>query len=118
MLSIGWYKEKNFWTHGWRDYTDFGVYHCPNAKLTGNRYFDQVTGDDIERIDEYFDNYERWIESFDPQDELVRNYTFNRDIVDELDYFYIKSKDDNFSNYDLWIYDSQTKKLYYFHNND
>jgi hypothetical protein len=49
----------------------------------------------------------------------VQNYHFDRNILDTEDYFYIYNhyEEKPYWNYDLWLFDSQTNVLYYFHNN-
>jgi len=123
LLSIGWYKNKQFWTHGWRDYTDFAIYDCPWARPGISPYFSKITPADTEIIGEYLDNYEKWIEMIsrgNTNDELVVNYSFDRAVIDTDDYFYIyvDENDSKFYDYDVWIFDTQSETLYFFHNND
>ena len=121
--TLGDYEQKQLWTRGeFQDYTDFGIYQCESPDLEDNAYFRQVTQADIETICGFLDNYEQWIETFrndDPDDDLVQNYHFDRNILDTQDYFYIYNhyEEEPYWNYDLWVFDSQTNVLYYFHNN-
>lgn len=121
--SLGKYEKKQFWTHGeFQDYTDFGIYTCQSTGIENSDYFSKVSQEDIGVICEFIDNYENWIETFrrnDPTDDLVLNYYFNRALLDTEDYFYIYTHDDSHPdwNYDLWVFDSQTNVLYYFHTN-
>ena len=121
--SLGFYKEKHVYTHGeFQDYTDFGVYTYKKVKLEDNPYFSKITSGDLREIGQYIDNYEEWVRLFgdnDPEDKLVLNYTFDRSVLDTNDYFYLEADNEHnmFGNYDLWILDSQTLKLYYFHHN-
>ena len=121
--SLGKYESKQVWTHGkFQDYTDFGKYSYPSISIDQNAYFQIVSAADIETIYDFIDDFERWIDAFrnnDPNDELVLNYSFDRSIVDTQDYFYIY-EDENYRKYgcyDVWIFDTQTKMLYFFHNN-
>ena len=123
LKTLGNYEFCRFWTRGeFQDYTDFGIYHYVYANLENNPYFRRVSAEDIETIHGYLDNYEQWIETFrnnDPDDELVQNYHFDRNILDAQDYFYIYTDNSEhpYWNYDFWVFDSQTKVLYYFHTN-
>ncbi len=121
--SIGQYDNKEIWTHGgFQDYTDYGIYSYTSANLNNNQYFKPVTYSDSEKIKEFIDNFEGWVDVFkedDPDDELVSNYNFDRSIIDTSDYFYIFEKDYDieFAYYDVYFFDVQTNVLYYFHNN-
>ena len=121
--SIGKCEKKQFWTHGaFGDYTDFGIFTCQSTGIEKSSYFSKVSQEDIGVICEFIDNYESWIEAVrenDPAHALVLNYRFDRSILDIEDYFYIYEGEDypKFGCYDIWIFDSQTNVLYYFHNN-
>ena len=123
LHSLGKYESKHLWTHGkFQDYTDFGIYTFSEADLNGNEYFSVVTEKDVETISAVIDNFENWIEAFqksDPNNDLVLNYSFDRSIVNAEDYFYFYEKENGpeYGCYDLWLFDTQTNTLYYFHNN-
>ena len=123
LNSLGKYDSKQFWTHGgFQDYTDFGKYSYSSVKIDRNKYFKKVSSNDVETIYAFIDNYEEWIDdirSNDPDDELVSNYSFDRDCIDTEDYFYIYENEEysKFGCYDVWIFDSQSMSLYYFYNN-
>ena len=88
LKTLGNYESKRLWTHGeFQDYADFGIYNYQSANLEDNTYFHQVSQEDIETICGFLDNYEQWIETFrdnDPDDVLVQNYHFDRNILDTL----------------------------------
>ena len=123
LSSLGKYDSKQVWTHGeFQDYTDFGKYFYISVSIDQNNYFQKVTSTDTETICSFIDNFEDWIDTFrnnDPKDELVLNYSFDRSIIDTEDFFYIYEGENypQFGCYDVWFFDSQTKILYYFHNN-
>lgn len=123
LASIGKYDEKQLWTHGaFQDYTDFGIYTYPAADLKDNPYFLKVSPRDMQTISAFLDDFENWVSVFrnnDPADELAGNYRFDRSVIDTEDYVYIYEEDRSFpfECYDLWLYDSQSNTLYYFHNN-
>ena len=123
LSSLGKYDSTQVWTHGeFQDYTDFGKYFYASVSIDQNNYFQKVTSTDTETICSFIDNFEDWIDTFrnnDPKDELVLNYSFDRSIIDIEDFFYIYEGENypQFGCYDVWLFDSQTKILYYFHNN-
>ena len=123
LSSLGKYDSKQVWTHGeFQDYTDFGKYFYVSVSIDQNNYFQKVTSTDTETICSFIDDFEDWIDTFrnnDPKDELVLNYSFDRSIIDTEDFFYIYEGENypQFGCYDVWLFDSQTKILYYFHNN-
>ena len=119
--SLGQYESKQFWSDGeYRDYTDFGIYTYSTANLDNNEYFQKIA--DNRSIYEFLDHFESWVDTIKgttPDSELVNNYSFDRAVIDSEDYFYIYqgNSDYKFECYDIWFFDSQTKILYYFHNN-
>lgn len=123
LSSLGKYDSKQVWTHGeFQDYTDFGKYSYSSVSIDRNIYFQKVSTTDTQTICAFINNFEDWIDTFrnnDPNDELVSNYSFDRSIIDTEDYFYIYEGENypQFGCYDVWFFDSQTKILYYFHNN-
>ncbi len=124
LSTLGKYDSKESYTYGgFQDYTDFAKYTYSSVDFAQNQYFSPVSESDIESICAYLDDYERWIECHrrnSPEEELVVNYAFNRSIIDNADYFYIYSDPDyqsKYGNYDVYIFDTQTNTLYYFHNN-
>lgn len=121
--TIGKYDSKEFYTHGgFQDYTDFAKYSFSAVNFENNPYFTAVSEPDIETLCSFIDNFESWVGTFrdnDPNDELATNYSFDRSIIDTEDYFYIYENENysKFGSYDVWIFDTQTNVLYYFHNN-
>lgn len=123
LASLGRYDSEQLWTHGgFQDYTDFGKYSYSSINIDQNSYFKKVSSPDIEIIHAFIDDFEKYIDAFrnnDPNDELALNYTFDCSSIDTGDYFYIYEGENypKFGCYDVWIFDCQTKILYYFHNN-
>ena len=123
LASLGEFESKQVWTYGeFQDYADFGYYRFSSAELEENPYFQKVSEADSETILEFIDNFEQWVDTFRKSDadaDLVLNYSFDRSIIDEEDYFYIYEGEDHprFGCYDVWLFDVQTNMLYYFHNN-
>ena len=63
------------------------------------------------------------VNSYSDDREIKKNYSFDKSIIDNEDYIYIYDKSDDeelydqFEYYDIYIFDIQSEKLYYFHNN-
>lgn len=114
---------------GFGDSTDFGIYTFPGASPGESEYFKPVTAESKTELLGYIDEFEQVIDSLRDGDEgadLVNNYRFSRDDIDEGDYLYIYDRegkpigDGAYSKYDyynVYFFDSQTTTLYYFHNN-
>ncbi len=123
ISSLGQYTEKTFYeSDGWQDFTYFGIFHFNTVDIAENTYFSPITAADIDRINDFLDDYESWIQverQNDPGHELVVNYAFDRSLIDTADYFYINLKypDKPKYNYDIYFLDMQTNTLYFFHSN-
>ena len=128
IVSLGEYERNEFFTSGeFQDYTDYAKYYFSSANVLGNKYLNKVQETDFTIINAHLDDFERWIETIkngDPSNEVAANYDFNREIIDTEDYFYIDSEEHTWSNghnalvrYDIYLFDTQTQVLYYFHNN-
>lgn len=126
--SLGVYVQREFYSEGaFQDFTDYGKYYFTTVRVDANPYFTQIRDADLAVINEHLDDFESWIELFrsnDPSRKIVQNYDFDRRIIDTEDYFYITTKKHTWSDghtsltsYNLYIFDSQTLVLYYFHNN-
>jgi hypothetical protein len=123
LASVGKCENEQFWSSGgFQDYTDFGIYTYTEANLDDNKYLSVVTEDDIEIFCSFVDDFEEWVDAIeysDPENELVLNYSFDRSVINEGDYFFIYEDEDypKYGCYDLWFFDKQSNKLYYFHTN-
>jgi len=86
-----------------------------------------VAVEDIERIKSYVENFQSVVDSVkqvEPESELVKKFSFNVEIIDENDYFYIKTREGSahsegkygkFDNYSVYFVDLEKNILYYFH---
>ena len=112
------YECINYCTAGFRDFTDYGVYSYKETKIENTDKFRRI--DDTSEIEIYINDFNGWVENH--KDEEFKNYDFDIDIIDNSDYYYIYDKsteDDMYSKYDyydIYLFDSQTEVLYYFHN--
>lgn len=122
------YNNKEFYTSGgFQDYTDYAKYTFDEISVEDfelSEYFSVVTSDDIAELYSYMDNFENWVDEIG--NELKENYDFNRKTITEGDFVYIKIKHNDpdedlnyrkFDFYSIYLYDSETEVLYYFHNN-
>ena len=122
------YKSKVFYTSGgFQDSTDYAKYTFESVTaqdLKESKFFSETTADDVKEILLHIDNFEDWVEVIG--EELKGNYDFDKNIVSEGDFFYIKTKAgkpigqgtyDKFDNYSVYYFDVGTRTLYYFHNN-
>ena len=128
IASLGEYEKKEFFTSGgFQDYTDYAKYYFNSANATENQYLNKIQDADFAIINTHLDDFEGWIETIkdsEPSSEVVLNYDFDREIIDTEDYFYIDSEEQTWSNghtslvkYNIYLFDTQTQVLYYFHNN-
>ena len=128
IASLGEYEKKEFFTSGgFQDYTYYAKYHFTSASVTENEYLNKIQETDFALINTHLDDFEGWIETIkdsEPSSEVVINYDFDRKIIEVDDYFYIDSEEHTWSDghtslvrYNIYLFDTQTQVLYYFHNN-
>lgn len=128
VASLGKYESHEFFTSGgFQDYTDYAKYHYKSTNVEENKYLKKVQESDKEVILVHLDDFEVWIEAIknnDASNEVVVNYDFDREIIDTEDYFYIDSEEETWDDgetalvkYNIYLFDTQTQVLYYFHNN-
>lgn len=128
IASLGKYNEEKYFTSGgFQDYTDYAKYYFTSANVEDNKYLNKIQETDFAVINTHLDDFEGWIAAIkdsEPSSEVVVNYDFDREIIDIEDYFYIYSKEYTWSdgltsliNYNIYLFDTQTQVLYYFHNN-
>ena len=81
---------------GFGDSTDFGIYTFPGESPGESEYFKPVTAESKTELLGYIDKFEQVIDSLRDGDEgadLVNNYRFSRDDIDEGDYLYIYDRE-------------------------
>ena len=122
ILSLPEYGSKEVYSYGeFQDYTDFGIFHFDfpiTESVSKNPYFSQV-GQDRDGLVPYIENFEKWVEVISEYEDpkFSEYYTFDRAMLDPGDWYFLDSKYGNTNNYDLYLYDTQTNILYFFHNN-
>ena len=128
IASLGEYDKEDFFTSGgFQDYTDYAKYYYTSVDFEKNKYFKKINEKDLTAINTHLDDFERWIDTIkdsNPSSEVVVNYDFNRSIIDTEDYLYIDSEEHTWDDgstslvrYNVYLFDTQTQVLYYFHNN-
>ena len=128
IASLGEYEKKEFFTSGgFQDYTDYAKYYFNSANAKENQYLNKIQDADFAIINTHLDDFEGWIETIkdsESSNEVVVNYDFDREIIDTEDDFYIDSEEHTWSDghatlvrYNIYLFDTQTQVLYYFHNN-
>ena len=128
IASLPDYNGKLFYTSGgFQDYTDYAKYLYENVTVqtfTSSKYFRETNLDDVDEMLLNIGNFEDWVDTIGGQ--LEDKYDFDKSIVTEGDYFYIKTKEGEeisqspygkFDNYTVYFFDMDTQILYYFHNN-
>ena len=127
-VSVGEHEKREFFTSGgFQDYTNYGKYYYKHAYVEQSSYLKKIQETDLAIINTHLDDFEGWIETIQRSEstsEVVVNYDFDRGIIDTEDYIYIDSEERTWTdgytslvNYDVYFFDTQTKVLYYFHNN-
>ena len=128
IVSLGEYEKNEFFTSGgFQDYTDYAKYVYTSSNVVENTYLNKIQETDFAIINTHLDDFEGWIETIknsEPLSEVVVNYDFDREIIDTEDYVYIDSEEHTWSDghtslvrYNVYLFDTQTQVLYYFHNN-
>ena len=121
------YESKVFYTSGgFQDYTDYAKYTYESITaqdFNDSKYFNAATTEDVEEILLHIENFEGWVDTVGG--DLKENYDFDKILVSEGDFFYIKTKSGEpigqgtygkFDNYTVYYFDIDTQILYYFHN--
>lgn len=128
IASLGKYEKNEYFTSGgFQDYTDYAKYFFTSANVAENTYLNKIQETDFAIINTHLDDFEGWIATIKDREsssEVVVNYDFDRKIIDAEDYFYIDSEEHTWSDghtslvkYNIYLFDTQTQVLYYFHNN-
>ena len=113
--------EVYYSNNGFQEYTDFAVYTYSEPEIVKSENFRKAYNKN--KLESYLNNFENMVNSYSDDREIKKNYSFDKSIIDNEDYIYIYDKSDDeelydqFENYDIYIFDIQSEKLYYFHNN-
>lgn len=123
IASLGKYRTKELYTAGTvQDFTDYGKYTFDKAHPEDSSYFEPLAEDQMQTFCRYLDDFERLLDSLrgtDPEGELVSHYDFDRSILSPDDYLYLYTDPDypEYGKYTMYLFDTETLTMYYFHNN-
>ncbi len=123
LSSIGKAEKECFYSHGgFQDYTDYAKYSYKSVDFENNEYFKQINDEAKAELEKHISDFENWVDVHsrtDENDELVKNYDFDESVISIDDYVYIYDDPDysELGNYDVYFFDTETRILYYFHNN-
>lgn len=133
ILSLPRYQDVVMYTEGgFQDYTDYAIYtygDLDESVLERNWFLHKISSHEIADIWAYIDDFEGWVWTYragGDDSELAAHYAFDRAVIDECDYIYIRTKEatpigdgtcGRFDDYSVYFFDTNTNRLYYFHNN-
>lgn len=115
VYSLPRYDDYESYSTGFQDYTIYRkfYYHKNSGIAKGIQLhpsFKKISERDINKLNEYFDDFEAWLEYADFKDK----YDFKRNCIDISDYACMTGDEYSF---DVYFFDMQTYTLYYIHNN-
>jgi hypothetical protein len=114
------YKDKDeyFDTEGFADFTDFCKYYYDanaDTHFASMSEYQAVTDEDKGKLTGYFNDFVSWIAL---RKDCLDQYNFDpKTYITVGDYYYIKTKEGQYTNYTVYYYDTETHTLYYIHNN-
>ncbi|MBR0134984.1 MAG: hypothetical protein IJM18_02185 [Clostridia bacterium] len=117
-------SEEHMDEEGFRQYTDYCKYYYPGPeKFVKNKRYKPVSEVGTETVKGYFDDMETRLQAFGRLEE----YDFDPAMISEDDLVRIVTKEgepvgcsgryEEYANYDVWLFDTETNTLYYIHNN-
>lgn len=118
-------KAEFFDEDGFQDYTDYCKYiydENGKEKFSKSNIYRRVDAGEIEDIKGYFENFEMCMESMGRSTE----YDFNDKCISEGDYVFINTKEGiaignsyyrKYDDYTVYFFDTESRTLYYIHNN-
>ncbi len=116
IRSIGRDFEGEYYVEGFRDYTEYGEFKFEKYSLEKSRYFKQLDEKSIAELNLYLDEYERCVYAGE-EDEITRNYDFDKSVVSADDWFYIEVEypEDPLECFYVYFLDVSEGIVYYFH---
>ena len=118
-------KVEFFDEDGFQDYTDYCKYFYDEngaQKFYESERYQFVGKNEIDNVKGYFENLEMCMESMGRSAE----YDFNDNCISEGDYVFINTKEGTpvgntyygkYENYSVYFFDTESRTLYYIHNN-
>lgn len=98
----------------------YAEYRYSQVSFDGNPYFKQMTPESMERVGSLAENFSWWVNTFEDSEEkdgvrLYSEYNYDQTTLSEDDFYYVRTNSDNypFSEYRLYIFDTERMTLYY-----
>ena len=117
VTAMGEFTTEEHYRYGWwQDGATYSKYTYKSADLN-NEYLSRITESDIEEIEHNISEFEFWVSSSgeDEKDKsLYENYDFDMSIVDTDDYWFIEYDEVDTKDFEMFIFDTETKVLYGF----
>ena len=117
VSAIGEFTTEEHYRYGWwQDGGTYSKYTYKSANLN-NEYLSQIAESDVGDIKLKVSEFEFWVSSSGEDEDdksLYENYDFDVSIIDTNDYWFIEYDEDDTSDFDLFIFDTETKVLYSF----
>lgn len=119
VTAMGEFTTEEHYRYGW--WQDGGTYSKYTYKSTkvNNEYLSQIIESDIEEIKLNVSEFEFWVSSSKDSEKeedksLYNNYDFDVSIIDTSDYWFIEYDEEDTRDFELFIFDTETKVLYGF----
>ena len=118
ISAMGEFTTEEHYRYGWwQDGATYSKYTYKSVNLN-NEYLSQVAESDISDIKLKIDDFEFWVSSSKDNEKeedksLYENYDFDMSIIDTNDYWFIEYKEDA-RDFEMFIFDTETKVLYGF----
>ncbi|MBQ3005128.1 MAG: hypothetical protein IJM97_08575 [Clostridia bacterium] len=114
-LSIGTHSSVDFTTTDTLPQrTDFAVYTYEEYSFDNNIYFTKVNKGTLMNCIKSFENRVNALKSEEPTDDIAMRYDFDKSIISDDDYMYIKDASDDYKNICLYYFDNSCSSLFYF----
>ena len=117
VTAMGEFTTEEHYRYGWwQDGATYSKYTYKSVNLN-NEYLSPIAESDIEDIKLNISEFEFWVSSSgeDEKDKsLYENYDFDMSIVDTDDYWFIEYDEVDTKDFEMFIFDTETKVLYGF----
>ena len=119
ITSMGEFTTEEHYRYGWwQDGATYSKYAYKSADLN-NEYLSPIEKSDIGDIKLNISEFEFWVSSSKDSEKeddksLYENYDFDMSIIDTNDYWFIEYDEEDTRDFELFIFDKDTKVLYGF----
>jgi len=115
ILDLPEYSHREMYDDGgWQDILVFNKYYYDNIDkyiLNDSRYLQKITADNIEEVNEYVVDFEKWIEA--SNDKTKAHYDFDKSMIEKGDYYYIEDDRPDIESFTVYYFDVESQLLYY-----